>query len=127
MSGLRREKVQQRKFQKLPNIVPIRIPVDADVGEIEIPIRLVLVVSFYKTRKLIEVRETNDGEEIPNLTKRENEVLSGILRSQSNKEIASALSVSERTVKFHVSSLLRIFGVRGRASLRDRIFGKAVS
>jgi len=51
------------------------------------------------------------------LTRREQEVLDGILRSLANKEIASELNLSERTVKFHVSSLLAKFKVRGRMEL----------
>ena len=51
------------------------------------------------------------------LTRREEEVLDGILRSLANKEIASELNLSERTVKFHVSSLLAKFKVRGRMEL----------
>jgi DNA-binding CsgD family transcriptional regulator len=51
------------------------------------------------------------------LTRREEEVLSGIMRSQANKEIACDLNLSERTVKFHVSSLLAKFKVRGRMEL----------
>jgi len=51
------------------------------------------------------------------LTRREEEVLGGILRSQANKEIACSLNLSERTVKFHVSSLLAKFRVRGRMEL----------
>jgi len=47
------------------------------------------------------------------LTRREQEVLDGILRSLANKEIASELNLSERTVKFHASSLLAKFKVRG--------------
>jgi DNA-binding NarL/FixJ family response regulator len=51
------------------------------------------------------------------LTRREEEVLDGILRSLANKEIANELHLSERTVKFHVSSLLAKFKVRGRLEL----------
>lgn len=51
------------------------------------------------------------------LTRREEEVLDGVLRSLSNKEIANELNLSERTVKFHVSSLLAKFKVRGRLEL----------
>lgn len=51
------------------------------------------------------------------LTRREEEVLNGILRSLANKEIANELNLSERTVKFHVSSLLAKFKVRGRLEL----------
>ncbi|MBZ5528621.1 MAG: LuxR C-terminal-related transcriptional regulator [Acidobacteriia bacterium] len=51
------------------------------------------------------------------LSRREQEVLDGVLRSLANKEIGSLLNVSERTVKFHVSSLLAKFKVRGRMEL----------
>jgi DNA-binding CsgD family transcriptional regulator len=51
------------------------------------------------------------------LTRREEEVLDGILRSLANKKIACELNLSERTIKFHVSSLLAKFKVRGRLEL----------
>ena len=51
------------------------------------------------------------------LTRREEEVLGGVMRSLANKEIAVSLNLSERTVKFHVSSLLAKFRVRGRMEL----------
>jgi DNA-binding CsgD family transcriptional regulator len=51
------------------------------------------------------------------LTRREEEVLEGVMKSLANKEIAASLNLSERTVKFHVSSLLAKFRVRGRMEL----------
>ena len=51
------------------------------------------------------------------LTRREEEVLGGVMKSLANKEIAAALNLSERTVKFHVSALLAKFRVRGRMEL----------
>jgi DNA-binding NarL/FixJ family response regulator len=51
------------------------------------------------------------------LSRREQEVLDALLENQANKEIASHLNISERTVKFHVSNLLSKFGVRRRADL----------
>ncbi len=51
------------------------------------------------------------------VTRREEEVLSGLMKSLANKEIAANLNLSERTVKFHVSSLLAKFRVRGRMEL----------
>src|ERR1700730_4123920 len=51
------------------------------------------------------------------LSKREQEVLSGLLENLANKELADRLHISERTVKFHVSNLLSKFGVRRRADL----------
>lgn len=51
------------------------------------------------------------------LSRRQDEVLAGITQNLSNKEIAAKLNISERTVKFHVSSLLQKFDVRGRVDL----------
>lgn len=48
------------------------------------------------------------------LTAREKEVLQWIVRGRSNKEIASALSVAEVTVKLHVSSILSKLQVADR-------------
>jgi DNA-binding NarL/FixJ family response regulator len=51
------------------------------------------------------------------LSRREREVLNALLDNLSNKEIASHLNISERTVKFHVSNVLSKFGVQRRADL----------
>jgi DNA-binding CsgD family transcriptional regulator len=56
-----------------------------------------------------------------NVSRREQEVLDGILQHHTNKEIAKRLSVSERTVKFHVSSLLAKFGVADRMALTREV------
>jgi two-component system nitrate/nitrite response regulator NarL len=51
------------------------------------------------------------------LTRREREVLQGVLEHLSNKDIAKRLGVTERTAKFHVSNLLAKYRVRRRADL----------
>jgi DNA-binding CsgD family transcriptional regulator len=51
------------------------------------------------------------------LTKREEEVLAGVKESLGNKEIAARLNIAERTVKYHVSSLLVKFGCMSRHEL----------
>ena len=48
------------------------------------------------------------------LTSREREVLAELTKGRSNREIARALGVSEKTVKAHVSSLLAKLGVQDR-------------
>ena len=68
-----------------------------------------------KANKLLEAGKSV-GSQVK-LTRREDEVLSGLMKSLANKEIAASLNLSERTVKFHVSSLLAKFRVRGRMEL----------
>lgn len=50
----------------------------------------------------------------PSLTPREREVLEALARGLGNKQIAAELGVSERTVKFHVSSLFVKLGAGNR-------------
>lgn len=52
------------------------------------------------------------------LTKREREVFQIMRRGRCNKEIANELNLSERTVKFHASSLYaKIPGVKNRSDI----------
>jgi DNA-binding NarL/FixJ family response regulator len=51
---------------------------------------------------------------IDSLTSREREVLAELAQGRSNREIARALHVSEKTVKAHVSSVLAKLGVQDR-------------
>lgn len=48
------------------------------------------------------------------LSDREMEVLSCVVRGMSNKQIANLLGISHQTVKNHVTSILRKFGVEDR-------------
>jgi len=57
----------------------------------------------------------SDGEEKPfSLTPREREVLTLMAQGMSNGEIASALFISEHTVKNHVSNIYRKLGDNDR-------------
>lgn len=58
-----------------------------------------------------------------NLTKREQHALAGLLKGWGNKELANEMGISERTAKYHVSSLLRKFEVPTRGELMA-MFGK---
>ena len=61
------------------------------------------------------MREVRAPESPPEaLTARETEVLELLARGHANKQIASSLYVSEKTVKAHVSAILKKLGVRSR-------------
>ncbi len=49
------------------------------------------------------------------LSQREREVLVLVSQGRSNKQIAQRLSISERTAKYHVSSIMRKLGADNRA------------
>ncbi|WP_221871561.1 response regulator [Mesobacillus maritimus] len=51
-------------------------------------------------------KDKQDRSQLDELTRRELEVLKEIAKGKSNKEIASALFITEKTVKTHVSNLL---------------------
>ncbi len=51
---------------------------------------------------------------IEQLSPREQEILRGIARGESNKEIARVLGIAETTVKIHVQHVLRKLGVASR-------------
>lgn len=56
--------------------------------------------------KLIHHMTTQADQTIESLTEREEEVLRLMAQGKANKEIAAELVITERTVKFHVSSIL---------------------
>ncbi len=62
-------------------------------------------------RLMREVRVPDSPE---TLTERETEVLRLLAQGQSNKEIASTLTIGEKTVKTHVSNILSKLGVQSR-------------
>jgi DNA-binding NarL/FixJ family response regulator len=63
------------------------------------------------------LKTNNNSGALMELTKRESDVLQLLLIGKTNKQIALDLSISDYTVRDHVSSLLRKRGVRNRMEL----------
>jgi DNA-binding NarL/FixJ family response regulator len=80
-----------------------------------------LLQPFVTSRLLEHIRS---GEQAPDLiealTDRERQVMELIAMGQSNKQIGRALAITERTVKFHVSAILRKLNASNRAEAVHR-------
>ncbi len=57
-----------------------------------------------------------------NLTPRQSEVVSGLIRSQGDRGIATNLNIAERTVRAHLDHLYARHRVSDRISLVVRVF-----
>lgn len=66
------------------------------------------------SRLLRQVRQEPPSPVVEPLTAREEEVLQLLAQGLQNKEIATRLSITERTVKFHVSAILGKLGAGNR-------------
>lgn len=71
--------------------------------------------SHLESRIAGKIMSSAAGPASDNLSRRESEVLKLIGKGLSNKQIASSLSIAERTVKFHVASIFRKLGAENRA------------
>jgi DNA-binding NarL/FixJ family response regulator len=60
------------------------------------------------------------------VTAREDDVLRLVARGLPNKIIARELSISERTVKFHITSLMQKMGVNNRTELVSRAVQRGI-
>lgn len=81
-------------------------------------LRLVLSGGFYVPQKLIQQPASAgvkpDGVSPFELTPRQMEVLKALILGKSNKEIASELSLSEVTVKVHITAIFKSLRVSNR-------------
>jgi DNA-binding NarL/FixJ family response regulator len=66
---------------------------------------------------LCKIGENSKYPDNINLTEREKEILSLLIKTKSNKLIASELNISELTVKTHRKNIMRKFGSRNLLSL----------
>jgi len=70
-----------------------------------------------------DARVAVNGEILPQLTKREKEVLDQLMRGRSNRQIARSLGISERTVKNHLRNLFTKLDVGDRTSAVVKALG----
>ncbi len=85
----------------------------ASIEEIERAIRVVV-----RGERFLDARVASRVAALaraPRLSRREREVLTLLAEGKSNKEIALELHVTERTVKFHVTSIFNKLGAENRA------------
>lgn len=65
-------------------------------------------------RLVRELNRTDNKQETINLTRREKDVLALLVKGSSNKDMADALFISEKTVKNHLTSIFKKLGVKDR-------------
>ncbi len=93
---------------------------DSESSELKKAINVVLSGESYIQPKLIPALNSRlvsrdvDKEKIESLTKRELEVLIKVASGLFNKEIATTLNISERTVKNHISNIFKKIDVVDR-------------
>lgn len=93
---------------------------DSESAELKKAIRTIMKGESYIQPKLVPVLNNRlvardkDKDKIDSLTGREIEVLVQVANGMFNKEIATALNISERTVKNHISNIFKKIEVSDR-------------
>lgn len=93
---------------------------DSESAELKRAINIVMRGESYIQPKLVPMLNNRlvardiDKDKIDSLTGREKEVLIQVANGMFNKEIATALNISERTVKNHISNIFKKIDVSDR-------------
>ena len=93
---------------------------DSDYNELKQAIEIIIGGDSYIQPSLIPalnsrlINRDADKEKLDSLTKREIEILTQVASGMFNKEIAANLSISERTVKNHISNIFKKIDVSDR-------------
>lgn len=69
-----------------------------------------------------DAERANIADQLNQLTEREREVLNGIVDGSSNKDIAAHLNLSEKTIEFHRSKVMRKMAASSLAELTRKVF-----
>ena len=94
--------------------LPKTAGVDQVVDAVRAAARGESVLQPAATARLLRELRHAAADPLGQLTPRETDVLKGLAQGRSNREIARTLSVSEETVKSHVSSILAKLGLADR-------------
>ena len=78
---------------------------------------------FYFSSPITKKEKTLKDDFIKNfsITKREQEIIIALLDGKSNKELANALFISEKTIEAHLANIYRKVGVKNRLELFSRL------
>ena len=106
------------------------IPKSSSTQELEHALRAtaeghVFVSPLPIDQKVPEASQPNVSIHDPRLTGRQREVLDLVAMGKSNKQIASALGISEGTVKVHVNAAFRALGVHNRVNATTALLARS--
>jgi DNA-binding NarL/FixJ family response regulator len=73
-----------------------------------------LLQPIVASKLMQHISSQNTDQSAESLTERETDVLNLLAQGKTNKEIAASLVITERTVKFHISSILGKLGASNR-------------
>jgi DNA-binding NarL/FixJ family response regulator len=93
------------------------LPKNLGIPELAAALRFILDGGIYVPSSLAELETSSNVVTARSpLTPRQRDVLELLVQGKPNKEIASALKLSEGTVKVHMAAIFRRFGVNNRAA-----------